>query len=174
MQKIFTKREKLIFYLTIGVIAFGLAFNFILGPLLERYQDLNREISLNYAKLKKYQRLINQKDYLQGKYSRLPETILSKDSGNIFVSALSEIENLAKAASITIVDIRPQSQNKIEAYREALIDLRTEGTMEGYLKFIYDIENSLSLFRIKKLSLTSRANAQTLEASFSISQLVLD
>ena len=61
----------------------------------------------------------------------------------------------------------------LELYKEILIDLRTEGTQEGYLKFFYNIENSLALLRIKKFRLTAKTNTQTLEGSFSISQLSL-
>lgn len=171
---ILAKREKIVLYLTIGVIVFGLIFNFVIGPILDKYQDLNQQIILYKGRLKRYLLLIAQKDLIQKKYSRIPESILSKDKGDIFVSALSEIENLAKAAGVNIVDVRPQAQGKVDSYRETLIDFRAEGAMEGYLKFIYDIENSLSLFRIKKLQFTSRPNNQFIEASFSVSQLVLD
>jgi hypothetical protein len=175
MIKVLTKRERIILYTTIGIIIFALGFNFLIAPLLTKNENLNREIVLSRTKLKKYLRLLSQKDYIEKKYNKFSTPLKGSQEGtDAFVNALSELENLAKAANIRIVDIRPQSAKSLALYKETLIDLRTEGTMEGYLKFIYNLENSLSLLRIKRFQLNAKPNSPTLEGSFSVSQLSLD
>jgi len=171
MQRVFTKREKIIFYLTIGLAIFGVLFKFLLGPMLTRNESLNKEINYNRAKFKKYLWLISQKENLQGKYKKFYQS--EKISSDITISALSELEQLGKASGVRIIDIRPEgiTQGK-DFYKELLIDLRTEGAMESYLKFIYEIENSISLLIIKKLKLTARPLSTLLEGSLSISQFL--
>jgi hypothetical protein len=173
MQKLLTKREKSIFYITVGVIISAIGFNFLIAPILTKNDILNREINLNRKKLQKYLRLLAQKDYMQGKYGSLATSAsLNEKQQDILVIALSELEELSKSANIKITDIRPQSTAKsLIGYKEAIIELRAEGTIEGYLKFIYNLEHSLTLLKIRKFRLTAKPNSQALEGSFSISQL---
>lgn len=173
MYRILTKREKIILYCTVGVVLLSIIFNFFLSPIIAKNENLNKEINFTKTKLKKYVRLLSQRDAIQSKYAKFANTLSSAgEQKDALVSALSELENLAKNANIRIIDLRPQQQAKtLDLYQEILINLRTEGAMEGYLEFIYNLENSLSLLRIKKFQLTAKPNTQTLEGSFSISQI---
>lgn len=175
MIKLLKKREKIILCLIIGVILFNLIFNFIISPVMAKYVNLNEEITVASVKLRKYKALLGQKEKIQKKYadkfnsvSGLPE--FRQDS---LVSALSELQNLAKSADIRIIDLRPQQGAKTsnQPYKEIIIDMRAEGSMEGYLKFIYDIENSLWILRIKKFQLLAKSNSAALEGVFTILQV---
>jgi len=177
MNKLLKTREKIALYLIIGVILFNLIFNFVISPIMARYANLNKEITVASAKLRKYMALLGQKEKIQKKYSdkfnsvsSLPE--FRQDS---LVAALSELQNLAKSADIRIIDLRPQQGAKTgsQPYKEIIIDMRTEGSMEGYLKFIYDIENSLWILRIKKFQLLAKSNSTALEGVFTISQVLV-
>jgi Tfp pilus assembly protein PilO len=170
--RVLTKREKTILYITIVIFILSLGFNFFIVPILTKNEKLNKEIILARTRLKKHLQLLSQKEYIQSEYNKFSSNYkASNQQEGTLGSALSELENLAKNANIRIVDIRPEATKNLALYKEILIDLRTEGTMEGYLKFIYDLENSLSLLRIKRLRLSSKLNSQALEGSFSISQL---
>ncbi len=172
MQKILTKREKKVLYITVGIIIFSVIFNFLIWPVINKNDLLNKEISVSAAKLKKYLRLLAQKDYIRGKYNEFSRYLNEHKTEDTAVSTLSELGNLAKSANIRIIDMRPQAAKASgQSYKEIEIDLRTEGAMEGYLKFIYTIENSLSLLRIKRFQLNAKPNAQLLEGVFSISQI---
>lgn len=168
MQRILSKREKLILRLLAAILILGIAYNLI-EPLLTKYQNLNLEIKTTEAKLKKYLWLLSSKDKLENKYKELNVSgEAAKDEGDTLVGLLSEIETLAKTSNIRIVDIRPQSQKG--KGQEKQIDLRAEGAMEDYLKFIYSIESSLLLLDIKRFQLNAKANSELLDGSFSISQ----
>ncbi len=172
MLRILTKRERIILYLTGGVFVFAVSFNFCIAPILNRNDILNKEISLGRAKLKKYLWLLSQKDYIQSKYSKFSSTLqVSGEQPDSLVSILAELESIAQKANIRIIDIRPQASRGSGLYQELIIDLRAEGAMEGYLSFIYNLENSLSLLRIKRFQLTVKPNAAVLEGSFSISRI---
>lgn len=172
MLRIFSKREKAILYTTIGVLIFALGFNFLIAPILTKNDYLNKEIALARAKLKKYRWLLSQKDHIKSKYDRFSSLIkLDSKQQDSLTATLSELENLAKNANIRIIDLRPQTYKTLDLYREILIDLRAEGTMEGYLNFIYNLENSLSLLRIKRFQFSAKPNVSTLEGNFSISHI---
>lgn len=176
MIRLLSKREKVILYATVGVIIFVAVFNFLISPILTKNDNLNKEINFNQQKLKKYLWLLNQKEAIQSKHSKFVTiTGISGQQEDALVGVLSELENLAKNANIRIIDLIPQQVTpRANLYKESLITLRTEGTIEGYLKFIYNLENSLSLLRIKKFQLSTKPNTPSLEGSFSISRLSLD
>ena len=161
-------------YITVSVVIFSAAFNFLALPILKKNDALNREININRTKLKKYMRLLAHQDYIQNEYNKFTSRInLSETSKDTLVTTLSELESFAKDANIRIIDIRPQSLTNLDLTRKVLIDLRAEGTIEGYLKFVYNIENSLSLLSIKKFQLNAKPNTQSLEGIFSILQLTV-
>lgn len=171
MLKILNKRERIILYTTIGVIFFSIGFNFLVAPILVKNENLNKEINITRAKLGKYMLLLSQKKYIQEKYSKFSEPLRASSlKEETPVNILSELENLAQTSNIRIIDIRPQTQRSAALYSEVIIDLRAEGTMEGFLKFIYNLENSLSLLRIKRMQINAKINTSTLEGSFSISK----
>jgi hypothetical protein len=173
MLRVLSQREKLIFWFTVGIITLAVVFKFCLAPVLDKNDLLNREISATRAKLKKYLKLNSQKQDLQERYSRLTANLdLSSQQADPLVAALAALESFAREANIRIVDVRPQAVAKAPGvYQELSIDLRSEGAMPDYLKFIYSLENSLSLLRIKRLQLNSRPNTEFLEGAFSISQI---
>lgn len=65
MAKILTKREKLSLFITVGIIAAAIVFNFIIMPILDKFEALGKETMITRAKLIKYLRLLNQKDELE-------------------------------------------------------------------------------------------------------------
>lgn len=172
MLRILTKRETSILWLTVAVVIFAIGFNFLSETVLNKNDALNKEISITRVKLKKYLWLLAHKDSIQNKYKQFASlTDLAKEiKKDTLVDVLSELETIARGSNIRILDLRPQSQKDPSSYREALVDLKTEGTLQDYLKFIYNIENSLSLLRIKRLQLNAKPNTQNLEGSFSISR----
>jgi hypothetical protein len=175
MQKIFTQREKIILYLTIGVIGFSIIFNFMVAPIFGKLNKLDKEISVVRLKLKKSLWLLSHKDSLQAKEKKFSSGIAVPEAGKeALVNTLAELENLARQAGVRILDIRPQTPRASADLKEIIIDLRLEADTEEYLKFIYSIENSLSLLKIKKFQLFSRPNTTDLEANFSISWLSPD
>jgi hypothetical protein len=52
--------------------------------------------------------------------------------------------------------------------RDVAVELRTSGTVEEHLRFLYDFENSLLLLRIKGFTLTAKSRAQSVDGRFSI------
>ena len=166
------KRERIILYLTAASGCLALLLNFVILPVLNKNASLNKGISSAKVRMVKYRSLSAQKTNLMNKYNKFNSSVnLSETAADPLVSALSELEAVASQSNIRIIDIRPRSSKNIDIYKEVLIELRTEGNMDGYVKFIYNAENSLSLLRINGFQLTALPNSSELEGSFSISKL---
>ena len=175
MLKVFSKREKTILLFTIALIVFSVVFNLVIEPIILRNETLNKEIRIARLKLRQYVRVLSKKEALESSYNKLSASLGQASlMENAAVGTLSEIEELAKSSNIQIVDIRPQSSRNISGYKENYVELRTEGTMESYLKFLYNIENSLSLIKVEKLHLSLKPNSVLLEGSLLVSQIQLD
>ena len=169
MLKILSGREKIIFFAALFTVIAGFIFNFFVLPVVKKNGLLDRQIFLAQEKLYKYSLLLKQKVYIQDKYQKLSlGRIVAQNNKDPLVSALSEIEAIAKQANIRIIDIRPSEAKK---QRVASIDFRAEATLEAYIEFMYNIESSLSLLRIEKFQLNAKPNTEALEGTFSISKL---
>lgn len=166
MKKTLAQREKVLLYGALTLFILSAAFGAFVRPAAKKNAELNRQIQSGRIKIKKYGRLLSQKDILQEKYAGF----LRSSKG---LTSLEEIEQMAQDANVRIVDIRPQALKRAGAPGGgvAAIDIRLEATLPDYLKFIYDIEHSLFLFSIKRFQLNARADSGLLEGVFSIYQL---
>jgi hypothetical protein len=167
------KREKIILYLTAAFGLFALMLNFVILPALNKNAELDKGINYSRIKLAKYRLLAAQKTSLMSKYNKFNSSAnLNEATADPLVSALSELEAVANQSNIRIIDIRPQASKNIDIYKEVLIELRTEGNIDGYVKFIYNIENSFALLRITRFRLTAMPNSTGLDGDFSVSKLI--
>lgn len=172
MNRLLNKRERIILYITVIVVVFSVGFNFLIAPVLKKYELLNREIKITRSKFKKYLRLLKQKDYIHNELNKFSSGVnFSNVTNDALVSTLSTLEGLAKSANIRIVDIRPKGEPATASRKEVIIDIRAEGDIEGYSKFMYNIENSLYLLRIKRFQLNAKPDSPSLEGVFSISKV---
>lgn len=175
MQRILSKREKTILFVTITVLVFSLFFNFAAVPVLRKKEILDEKIKVARMALEKYRFLLEHKEQIkkgEGEFfSRLGSTQEKEDT---FVNALSSLEAFAGSSNIRIIDIRPQAAyDKQKAYQDVIIEVRAEGDLADFFKFIYAVENSLQLLKIKKIQLSAKANSPALEGNFLILQPAL-
>lgn len=171
--KLLTKRERLIFYLTLSTICSSLVFNHIFKPLVNKFNFLNQEILTYKIKLAKAFRLLGESEGVKAKYAQVSSMVKEKVSEEeLLASILSELENLAKLSGLRITDIRPQSPKALRTHKEFLIEVRQEGQIQAHLRFIYELENSQQLLRIKKLQLNPKTDGQ-LEGNLLISKICL-
>jgi hypothetical protein len=149
----------------------SLILNFIAYPLWQRNRALNSEITKTRLKLIKFLEVLNKKE---GGQNFSPESSSDlralEQKQDTLVAVLAELELLSQKANIKILDIRPQTLTKTHQAKETSFDLRLEGDIEGYIKFIYGIENSVFLLRIKKIQLRAKADSALIDGAFTIVQ----
>lgn len=167
------KKEKTILFAGLGVVIFAIVFNLFLEPFLKKNNDLNKDIHVTRSKLFKYARLLKKKDAIESRYRELSSNFkIDLKKEDAMVDILSAIETLAKQANIQIVETRPQAnaEGVRKTQKELLVDLRTSGDVEGYMRFIYDVENSLYLLKISRMELAVKSGSRILEGDFLITR----
>jgi hypothetical protein len=170
MPQLLNKREKIILYALIGILILGSAMNFFIMPFLNKNEAMNREIGLQRIKFVKYSRLLRQKGAISERYNNTFS--YSQDPGqneDTLVATLAELEGLAKASDIRIVEIRPEQGSGVRRANDATIVLRAESDMEGYFNFLHSLENSASLLTVKKIMLAAKPSSAVLEGTFYLS-----
>ena len=155
-----------------AIILSSVVFSVFLDPFFSKNEELDRQIKVTRLKLEKYLNLLDRKEELGKKYEKYASfSGQAAEVQDALVSALAELEGLTKESGIHIIDIRPEAApKKTGALKEVIIELKSEGALEGLLRFVYGLENSPSLLRIKKLQVDAKSGSTDLEARFTISQ----
>lgn len=175
MLKVSGKKKKQILFIIAGILVFNAIFTLAVKPFLAKNELLNKEIRVTRLKFKQYLGLLSRKGSLGQRYGELPS--LSGEPGitqNGSVEMLSDIEVLAKKSNLQITDIRTQFSDNASDFKENLVRLKTEGDMESYLKFFYNLESPLLLMDVKKFRLSVKSSFGLLEGDLLISQNQLD
>lgn len=174
MTRVLNPREKKIFIITVGILIFSLFFRILIVPLWKHYDRLNDEITLTRSKLVRCLKLLSQKDKIQQRFNSFAaQSGIINSGADPLVAMLAELERLAAETNIKIIDVRPQGSYQAKGgFKELITDIRAEGSMEGLARFIYQVENSLALFRIKRLQINAKANSSNLEFALSVSHFL--
>jgi Tfp pilus assembly protein PilO len=158
-----SKREKTMFYsggLTVlGIIVYAMA----IVPLWDYWQGLNRNITAKEVNLLKNLKILNQKDIINNTYAKYSESIKMKGSSEEETAViLKEVENIARSTNVYIASIQPQRVQDMDFYKEYYVALDAEGDMASLTKFIYDLQNSKQILKVKQLQLTPKSDAENI------------
>ncbi len=167
MLKNLAKRERTIFLVAVTVI-FLLFCSYLFTPMVDKIIGLDKEISASRLKLKNYYLLLSRKEIIRNKYADFVLAGYFNKHDNETISIVSELENLCKSAGARIVEIRPKDKAEGSI---GLIEARTIGTTENYLKLFYDMENSPYLLRVKKVQISFRKDDGLLDGVLVVSPL---
>lgn len=170
--KFLTPRERFLLGTAALVIVSSLLLCFFFVPFFEKNAALSVEVRTAVYKLRKYKQLLKNKKQIEAlAASCSPILRPAGHDAEAPEAVLFELENLAKDSGIRLIDIRPQGNKSGTLFSEILIDIRSEGELQGYLKFMYSLEHSLFLFELRKIQLKSKPNSSVIEAGFTISKL---
>nr|MBP7217054.1 hypothetical protein [Candidatus Omnitrophota bacterium] len=88
---------------------------------------------------------------------------------------LKEIEELANRSSLYVVDMKPQGvKEEKDGTRRYFITLNCEGQMEQIMDFMYNVENSKSLFTIEKYQVGPKSRESSIaQSSLTISKIAI-
>ncbi len=173
-----TSREKFLLCLALVVSCLGLFYNFALKPLIKEWNWLNYEISEKETTLKRNITYLQQSDSVSKAYQRYANYIKSKEletsDEEEIAALLNEVEKIARAASVQITDIKPKPTREEEFYKKYLLEMDCEATMEEYIKFIYNLQQSTQLIRAERVKLSALGkNSPLLKANMLITKVLL-
>lgn len=155
--KHFSPREKKLFYLAVISIIGILLYIFIIDPLWAKWQELNNNISNREKQLLRNIKILAQRDIIAQLYNQHAENIKMKGTIEEETAViLREIENIARTSNTYIADIKPQKVQDMEFYKEYFIELEAEGDIRDIAKFIYDLQNSEQILKVRYLRLNPK------------------
>jgi Tfp pilus assembly protein PilO len=167
----FSKREKALLAATIAITAAVLSYGFVIEPVIDAYTRVNRGIRANTLKLEKSYRLLRREEDIKDAYSKYAELIKPMPSDEEEVAAmLKAIEAIASSNGIYVTNIRPQPARDKGFYKEFAFELIGEAGIDKLVRFIYDLQNSGNLLKVRKLVLSSSGGGDDLKAVMEITK----
>ena len=170
-----SKRERLVLYVTMGIICLTILDRLILSPVLWKMKTLDEQIQNERTRIKRDIHIIAQKDRIieqSNKYAEYSTKDLSTEE--ITTSFLKEIGNLANETSVYLIDIKPAGTKKEDVYRKYFVDISCEGQMEQIINFMYSIENSNNLLKIEKYNINPKTEESSIaRCSISVSKAAI-
>lgn len=170
-----SKRERFIAVSAVSFVALAALYNFIIDPVISRWQDLNDRINSKTAMLRKDLSLLAAKKGIEANYAKFSRYIKSdKNQEESAAEALTFLEDLSRSDSCTVLNIKPIGVKDYGSYKEILIDLSSDGGVGQFTKFLYDVETSKNmLLKIRRFSLSSKAGQESaLKGTFLIAKIV--
>jgi Tfp pilus assembly protein PilO len=158
-----SKRERMIAYAVIVFISVAAMDRLIISPIFSKMKSLEGAISEKEANIKKSARIVSQKDRIaaeSAKYSSFLTSALSEEEE--MVSLLKELERIANASSVYLLDMKPVNVQNMGSFKKYAITLNCESQMEQLVDFMYNIENSKKMLTIEKLQIGPKAKKSSI------------
>jgi len=170
-----SKRERTIFYLTVGIVSLVLIDRMILSPILDKVSSLGETIQEKEEAIEQSLLIVNQEKRIEGE-SDLYASFLSKPQveEKAITAFLKEVETIAKKSSIYLTDIKPSSKEVEGAVVHYFVKLNFEAQMEQVFNFFYNVTNFDQLIKIEDYQIRPKTEGSSVIAcSISISKTII-
>lgn len=170
-----SKREKSLISITVLVIACSIIYIFVVEPLYKKFNELNQQIEIKQVRLTKNLKLMKEKDIITEEFKKYGEKLKVKGSDEEeMASVLSEIERIGKTTGIYLKDVKPQRIKDMSFYKILLVEIKFQADTQNLSKFIYSLQTSASLLKVKRLQVDIKGGESSLlEGTLQISKVSL-
>lgn len=158
-----SKREKLILYLTLGLILLAFIYGLILEPLEKRWAKINKLILTREIKLKQNLRTISEKESISKEYQEYSRQVKAKGSDEKEIAALlQEVETIAAQTAVRLSNVKPGKIEDKKFYKLYILEVETEADIAPLTEFIYQLERSPQILSVRKLHLGTKSRRSSL------------
>lgn len=148
-----SKNERILFGAAAISIGTLIIFYLILDPLKKKMTGLDSRIVAQEVKIKKFVRLLQNKEQILNEYDRHEKYFKTSGSDEeIQARMLGEIERMAKSCGVYILDMKPQPVKKINNYKKYIVDVQAEGGLEEFITFVYRLYQADLLYDLDRLN----------------------
>jgi general secretion pathway protein M len=162
-------REKILITTAGVAVLLALLFMFVIDPMLAHSARLDRQLLTAQRELQELQTL--QREY--GRQKHVLDRINAQLKRQQNFALFSRLEELAGQTGIRskIQYMKPTVSTPSEAYEEESVEIKMEGvTLEQFIQYLYQIENSPQFMKIKRLHIKpGLTNRQMLSVIFRVS-----
>jgi len=143
-----------------GVLAaLYLIYNFVVGPIILKFERLDKAIQMQEAKLKKNLEITGKKDAIDSEYTKHSDQLRQEKTDEEEVtSLLSNIESIAQGIPISITDMKPRAIKEMDFHKRLAVDIEVEAKMDEITEFIYNLQNEPYLLKIERLRIKSKSS----------------
>ncbi len=139
----FSRRERNVFIVCLGVIGVYVLNNFVYTPIKERSEWLDKQIQNSQKEWLSASRTIHKSKAVQQKYRQWLDSYRQKQSdGEVMSSVLTEIESTAASNNLNIADLKPNKPKGLNHYKEFSVSLVLEGDFIKVMEFIFILQKS--------------------------------
>lgn len=170
-----TAREIYLSVVTVLVIGGALGYRYVIEPSIDRWNRLNGELIKKKSWIIKGSRMLIKKDAIEQAYAKLKEYLDTGESDQQeFSLIMKEIQQIARKNRVAIVRIKPGPVKNYVNHRLYRVDASVEAEIAFLIKFLYDIETSRKLLKVKRMILTSKGTkTKLLKASLQIERIAV-
>lgn len=176
-MRLFTRlspRERWFLYLGIIAILGVISYLLIIEPAWTSWKGLNKSIYDKERGLLKNIKIMAQKDLIDKYYDKYAQSLKMKGSVEEETAViLSEIENIGRSSNVEIIDIKPHRVQEMDFYKEYFIELEAEGNITNLAKFIYELQNSKQILKVRHLRLNAKGTSDDVLKSYLIVTKIL-
>jgi len=170
-----SKRERIIFYVTVTVVGLVLLDRMVLSPILAKVKSLGETIQAKEEAIEQSLLIVNQEKRIEGESSRYASYLSKPQEEKKAITAfLKEVETLAKKSSIYLTDIKPAGKEVDGAVVHYMVKLNFEAQMEQVFNFFYNVTNFEQLIKIENYQIKPKTEGSSVIAcSISISKTII-
>ncbi|MBN3038732.1 MAG: type 4a pilus biogenesis protein PilO [Candidatus Omnitrophica bacterium] len=170
-----SKREKYILYISVTIIGLVLFDKAVLSPVTNKITKLNEEIDLQEKKLQRYLYILTQEDAITEEHKKYTQNVKQSSSDEEEKSKLlSVIEELARKSSVLLKNMKPGTTEREGPYNKYTVDIETESKIAYLADFMYQLEKSPRLLRVKEFNLAPvKSKSSTIKSRMTITQLLV-
>ncbi|OGX35715.1 MAG: hypothetical protein A3C36_03170 [Omnitrophica WOR_2 bacterium RIFCSPHIGHO2_02_FULL_52_10] len=170
-----SKRERMIFYVTVAVVGLGAMDKFILSPILHKITHLTEVIAQQEEEIKQSLIIISEENRIEEEtkaYQSFLSPALTEEKA--ITEFLKEVENIAKQSSVYLIDMKPTVKNEDAASTKYFVKLNFEAQMEQVMNFFYHVSIFNQLIKVEDFQLRPKTEGSSIiSCDMSISKAIV-
>ena len=167
ITRLSAREQNILIVCTVLVTAY-FSYHFMIMPLKERSENLDRMIEAEIREIKKYKQAISMGEAQDTGYVALIEGYQQQGSNEqVMSNILQEIEQVARGLGLNISDLKPQRVREQAFFNQFSISLRIDSSLPEIVKFIHAVQSRPHNFDVQDLRFdkSSRRNEDALKTT---------
>jgi len=170
-----SKRERIIFYVTVSLVSLVLVDKFILSPIFNKISYLTEIINEQEESIQQSMLIVTQEKRIKDETKRYALYLSKPQTEEKQITEfLKEIENIAKRSSVYLVDMKPSNTLVESNSTQYFVRLNFEAKMEEVMNFFYHVSNYKQLIKIEEFLLKPKTEGSNIiSCTLSISKSIV-
>lgn len=167
------RREKLLLGVTVTVIALLLLDSVWLGPLLDRWDAVDKSHAAARLKLDKLRSTADSKPRQQRALRDIEAELRALASSSAVLEFDRHLSDLAEKAGAETREVRYVRSEKIDVYEQVVYALNLDADIGALRKYLYALDTSDLPLKVSNLTITRNSRGSKLKVSMTVSTLSL-